>query len=150
MKIITENKKAQFNYHLLEKFQAGVVLDGQEVKAIKQGRVNIRGAFVIIKNGEVFLIGATVPPYQPENLLKEYRSQRTRKLLLKKSEIRELIGKSQQKGLTMIPLKVYTQRGKIKIEFALARGKKKFDKRQKIKKREVEREMRRALKEETR
>ncbi|MCD6233272.1 SsrA-binding protein SmpB [bacterium] len=150
MALIAENKKAQFSYHLLEKFKAGIVLEGQEVKSVKMKRISIRGAFVILKNEEVFLIGAVIPPYQPENLQKEYNPQRTRKLLLKKSEIRHLIGKSKQKGLTMIPLKVYTERGIVKIEFALARGKKKFDKREKIKKRDIEREIKRTLKEKLR
>ena len=146
MKIILENKKALFNYQILEKFKAGVVLTGQEVKSVKNGRISLRGAFVVVKGEEVFLIGASIPPYQPKNAPKDYNPQRSRKLLLKKSEIKHLIGKVKQKGLTMIPLKVYTERGKIKIEFAVVRGKKKVDKREEIKKREIEREIKRALK----
>jgi len=146
MKIILENKKALFNYQILEKFKAGVVLTGQEVKSVKNGRISLRGAFVVVKGEEVFLIGASIPPYQPKNAPKDYNPQRSRKLLLKKSEIKHLIGKAKQKGLTMIPLKVYTERGKIKIEFAVVRGKKKVDKREEIKKREIEREIKRALK----
>ena len=146
MKILVENKKALFRYQILDKFKAGIVLIGQEVKSIKAGRISLQGSFVVLKGEEVFLIGANVPPYQPKNAPKDYNPQRSRKLLLKKTEIKQLIGLSAQKGLTMVPLRVYTERGKIKIEFGIARGKKKFDKREKIKKREVEREIRRALK----
>jgi len=146
MKIIVENKKALFNYQILEKFKAGIVLTGQEVKSVKNGRTSLQGAFVVVKGEEVFLIGANIPPYQPKNAPKDYNPQRSRKLLLKKSEIKHLIGKAKQKGLTMIPLKVYTERGKIKIEFAIVKGKKKADKRELIKKREIEKEIRRALK----
>jgi SsrA-binding protein len=146
MKIILENKKALFNYQILEKFKAGIVLTGQEVKSIKTGKISLRGAFVVVRGEEVFLVGANIPPYQPKNAPKDYNPQRSRKLLLKKSEIKHLLGKAKQKGLTMVPLKVYTERGKIKIEFAIVRGKKKVDKREQIKKREIEREIKRALK----
>jgi len=148
MKIILENKKALFNYSILETFKAGVVLQGQEVKSIKTGKMNLRGSFVIVRESppEVFLIGANVPPYQPKNTPSDYDPQRSRKLLLRKSEIKQLIGKAKQKGLTMIPLKVYTDKGKIKIEFGIAKGKRKIDKRTQIKKRETEREIQRAMK----
>ena len=148
MKVILENKKALFNYSILETFKAGVVLQGQEVKSIKTGKMGLRGSFVIVKESppEVFLIGANVPPYQPKNTPSDYDPQRSRKLLLRKSEIKQLIGKAKQKGLTMIPLKVYTDKGKIKIEFGIAKGKRKIDKRTQIKKRETEREIQRAMK----
>lgn len=164
MKIILENKKALFDYSILEKFKAGIVLQGQEVKSIKTGKMGLKGSFVIVKESpgdgskdssslfakarapEVFLIGANVPPYQPKNTPSDYDPQRSRKLLLRKSEIKQLIGKAKQKGLTMIPLKVYTDKGKIKIEFGIAKGKRKVDKRAQIKKRETEREIRRFLK----
>ena len=146
METIVENKKALFNYQILEKFKAGIVLIGQEVKAIKTGKITLRGSFVVLRGEEVFLIGANVPPYQPKNAPKDYQPQRSRKLLLKKAEIKQLIGKARQKGLTMVPLKVYTVKGKIKIEFGIARGKKKFDKRELIKERETEREIHRVLK----
>lgn len=145
MKIVTKNKKAYFNYEILEKFEAGISLIGQEVKSIKMGKMNLIGAYVVLRNNEVFLIGAKVPAYQPKNAPKDYNPQRTRKLLLRKPEIKYLIGKSRQKGLTMIPLMIYTRKGKIKIEFALAKGKTKIDKRETIKKREGEREIRRAM-----
>ena len=136
------NKKAYFNYEILETFQAGIVLIGQEVKSIKNGRISLAGSYVILKGEEIFLIGANVPPYQPKNAPRDYDPKRFRKLLLKKSEIKYLIGKSRQMGLTLIPLKVYTKQQKIKLEFGLAKGKKKVDKREKIKKREIEREIR--------
>ena len=146
MKVLSENKKAYFTYQILEKFEAGIALNGQEVKSIKLGRISLMGSYVVIRNGEVYLIGANVPAYQPKNAPADYDPQRSRKLLLRKKEINYLIGKSQQKGLTMIPLKVYTNNGKIKIEFGIGKGKKKFDKRETIKKRETEKEMKRELK----
>lgn len=147
MKEITKNKKAYFNYEILEKLMAGISLIGQEVKAIKSGRISLKATYVILRNEEAFLIGANIPPYQPKNAPKDYNPERSRKLLLKKSEIKYLIGKTKQKGLTIVPLRVYNIRGKIKIEIGLVKGKKKFDKRRIIKKRETEREIRRILKE---
>ena len=147
MKEITKNKKAYFNYEILEKLMAGISLIGQEVKAIKSGRISLKATYVILRNEEAFLIGANIPPYQPKNAPKDYNPERSRKLLLKKSEIKYLIGKTKQKGLTIVPLRVYNIRGKIKLEIGLVKGKKKFDKRRIIKKRETEREIRRILKE---
>ena len=146
MKILAENKKAYFNYQILEKFEAGISLIGQEVKSIKTRGVNLAGSYVIVKDEEVFWVGAKISPYQPKNLPPDYNPERSRKLLLKKAEIKELIGKSKQKGLTLISLRIYTKDGKIKLEFGIARGKKKFDKRELIRKREVEREIERVLK----
>jgi len=146
MRILTENKKAYFNYHILEKFEAGISLIGQEVKSIKLGRINLAGSYVVLKDSQVFLIGANIPPYQPKNAPPDYNPERSRKLLLKKSEIKYLIGKAKQKGLTLVPLKVYAKRGKIKLEFGVVKGKKKVDKRELIKRREAEREMERELK----
>ena len=147
MPILAQNKRAYFDYEIIETFEAGMALIGQEVKAIKTGHISLKGSYVVIKDSEVFLIGANIPPYQPKNAPKDYEPQRSRKLLLKKSEIKYLTGKSKQKGLTLIPLKVYTKRGKIKLEFGIGRGKKKSDKREAIKKREFERERQKALKE---
>ena len=146
MKIISKNKKAFFNYEILEKFEAGIALNGQEVKSIKTGGVNLAGSYVILKNEEVFWVGAKIPPYQPENAPSNYDSERSRKLLLKKAEIKYLIGKTKQKGLTIIPLLIYTKQGRIKLEFGIVRGKKKFNKKELIKKRETEREIDRTLK----
>jgi len=149
MKVIAENKKAYFNYQILEKFEAGISLVGQEVKSIKTRGVNLTGSYIIARNEEIYWVGSKIPAYQPKNAPPDYNPERSRKLLLKKTEIKHLIGKSKQKGLTLIPLKVYTKDGKIKIEFAIAKGKKKFDKRESTKKRETEREIERALKTES-
>ena len=149
---IVENKRAFFDYEIIEKFEAGLVLLGQEVKSIKLGRIGLSGSYVVAKhpstNGlpEFYLVGANVPPYQPANAPSGYNPERSRKLLLKKPEINYLIGKTQQKGLTLIPLRVYTIKGKIKLEFGLGKGKKIFDKRESIKKREITKEIERELK----
>ena len=140
MAVLAQNKKAYFDYEILETYEAGIALIGQEVKAIKTGHISLKGSYVVIKNQEMFLIGAYIPPYQPKNAPSDYNPERSRKLLLKKSEIKSLIGKSKQKGLTLMPLKMYTKKGKIKLLFGLAKGKKEYDKREKIKKREFERE----------
>jgi len=147
MRIFAENKKAYFKYKILEKIEAGISLIGQEVKSIKLGRINLTGSYVVVKNEEIYLIGCNVPAYQPKNAPKDYNSERSRKLLLKKSEIKQLIGKTQQKGLTLIPLKVYAKKGIIKIEFGIAKVLKKVDKREKIKKKDSERTIQRALRE---
>ena len=136
MKVFAKNKRAYFDYEILEKYEAGIELLGFEVKAIKTGHLSLKGSFAVIKNMEVFLINAYIPPYQPNNTPKDYDPLRTRKLLFKKSEIKSLIGKQKQRGLTLVPLRVYNRRGKIKIEIGLAKSKKKIDKREKIKKRE--------------
>jgi len=142
-KKLAENRRAYYDYQILETYEAGLVLRGYEVKAIKTGHVSLKGSYVMIKDGQVYLINAVIPPYQPANTPDNYDPERNRRLLLKKSEINSLIGKSKQKGLTLVPLRLYTKRGKIKIEFALGRGKRKIDKRELIKKREVEREIKR-------
>ena len=147
MKIITKNKTAYFQYSILEEFEAGISLIGHEVKAIKTGRINIKGSYASIRNGEMFLIGATIPPYQAKNISKNYDENRDRKLLLKKKEIQHLADKIEKKGLTIVPLRVYSVRGKVKIGVGLAKGKKEFDKRAKIKKMVTEREMQRQVKE---
>ena len=146
MKIIAKNKKAFFNYQIIEKFEAGVSLNGQEVKSLKTKGVNLAGTYAVLKSSEVFWVGAKIPPYQPKNAPSDYNPDRSRKLLLKKSEIKYLIGKVKQKGLTLVPTKVYTRKGRIKIEIAIVKGRKKIDKRELIKKREVERDLKRELK----
>jgi SsrA-binding protein len=147
MRIISKNKKAYFTYNIFEKLEAGISLIGQEVKSIKAGRINLAGSYAVLKKGEVFLIGANVPPYQPKNAPKDYNPERSRKLLLKKSEIRYLIGKTQQKGLTIVPLMIYTKAGKIKVELGIVKGKSKPDKRATIKKREADRQLERTKRE---
>jgi len=146
MPILTQNKKVFHDYSILEQYEAGIVLNGQEVKSLKTGRGTIQGSYVQIKNKEIFLIGAIIPPYQPANAPEDYDPKRDRKLLLQKKEINKLLGKKQEKGLTVVPLKIYTKDGLIKIQIALAKGKKRKDKREEIKKREAEREIRRTLK----
>lgn len=145
MKIFSENKKAGFDYEMLEKFEAGIVLFGQEVKSIKTGHINLSGSFVSLNTGEPFLLGVKVPPYQPNNIGADYNEDRQRKILLNKKEINYLIGKTKVKGFSLIPLKIYEKGGRIKLEFGLARGKKKYDKKEKIKKRDIEREVNREL-----
>ena len=132
------NKKGSFDYEILEKFEAGIVLNGFEVKSIKIGHINLRGSFVTMKNNEFYLTGANIAPYQPNNTPLNYDPTRSRKLLLNNKEIKYLIGKSRQKGLKLIPIRVYVSGNLIKLEFGIAKGKKKYDKREIIKKREFQ------------
>ncbi len=145
MSDIAFNKRANFDYEILEKFEAGIELLGFEVKAIKSGRVNIAGSYALIRDEQAWLLNADVPPYQTGNAPADYDSKRTRRLLLKKSEIKYLIGKSQEKGLTIIPLRVYLRRGLVKIELGIGRSRKKRDKRELIRGREAERKMARHI-----
>lgn len=147
MEIYAENRKAGFDYEILEKYEAGLVLTGQEVKSIRGGHINLSGSYVVMRNNQPELIGAKVPPYQPKNAPKDYNPEKPRKLLLNKKEINFLAGKANEKGFSLIPLKVYAKNGRIKLEFGLAKGKKKFDKKEKIKKRDTEREISRSLRE---
>lgn len=148
MKVFSENKKAFYDYQVLEKFEAGLVLIGQEVKSIRQGRISLAGSYVIFNsNLEPSLIGTKIPAYQPQNAGADYNPERTRKLLLNKKEINYLSGKAKTKGFSLIPLKVYEKSGRIKLEFGLSKGKKKYDKKEKIKKRDTDREVERELSE---
>ena len=144
---LIKNKKATFNYEVLEKYEAGVKLQGFEVKAVRAGNGSLAGAFVKIETGQAYLVNAYIAPYQPANTPKEYDPYQKRKLLLNNKELRFLIGKQKEKGLTLIPISLYNKKGRIKLELALARGKKKHDKRQVIKKRDTEREVKRDFKE---
>ena len=141
-----QNRKAHFNYEIIEKITAGIELLGFEVKAVKAGRITLDGAYVIIRGGEAFLVGTQVTSIQPKNTPKDYDERRNRKLLLTKKEIKRLAGMENQQGLTIIPLSVYNIGYKIKVDLGIARGKKKSDKRESIKKRESFREMDRTLK----
>ncbi|MDO8600354.1 MAG: SsrA-binding protein SmpB [bacterium] len=145
MNDLAVNKRARFDYEILETYEAGMELRGFEVKAVKSGRMSLAGAFVVIRGNEAWLLGAAIPPYQAANTPAKYEPERTRRLLLKKSEIRELIGKTAQKGLTLVPLKVYTKRSRVKMLIGLARHKKQHDKRETIKKRESRREIARDI-----
>ncbi len=139
------NRRAYFDYAILETYEAGIELFGFEVKAIKTGRMSLAGAFALIRGGEAWLLNATIPPYQPKNTPADYDHARARRLLLHKSEIKKLIGAGAQKGLTLVPLRVYTKQRKIKISIGLGRHKKKEDKRETIKRRQAEREIGRSL-----
>lgn len=142
-----ENRKARFNYEILEKYETGIELLGTEVKSVRAGQMSLEGAFVIARGGEAFLINANIPPYQPKNSPKDYDPLKNRKLLLTKKEITELAGSEKNKSLTIVPISVYNKNRKIKVEIALVKGKKKFDKRETIKKRDTDREIRRDFKE---
>ncbi|MDB5259611.1 MAG: SsrA-binding protein SsrA-binding protein [Candidatus Taylorbacteria bacterium] len=152
------NKKVSFDYEILEKYEAGIELVGIEVKSIRHNHAVLLGAHISIRGGEAFLINADIAPYQPNNTPKDYDSKRTRKLILNKKQIAELAALEAKKGLTIVPISMYNSRsriaaetkkgkasrgGKIKVEIAVVRGKKQFDKRQSIKKRDTEREIRR-------
>lgn len=144
-KVYSINKKASYDYTILERYEAGLVLQGQEVKSIKGGHINLSGSYVVFRESEAYLIGAKVPPYQPKNTPVDYNPEQSRKLLLNKKEIDYLMGKANEKGFSLIPLKVYENHGRIKLEFGLARGKKKYDKKEKIKRRDIERDVNREL-----
>jgi len=144
MKTLATNKKAYFNYEILEKIEAGIVLSGTETKAAKTGKANLAGSFAIVRNNKISLLNCSISPFQPKNINPGYNPDKTRKLLLHKKEIEYLSGKIKQKNLTLIPLRMYTKHGLVKIELGLAKGKKKFDKRETIKKRDVKRNIDRA------
>jgi SsrA-binding protein len=148
MAILVENRKARADYEILEKFEAGLKLHGFEVKALRGGRGSLPGSHVIIRGGEAYLLNMDIPPYQAGNTPKGYDPKRTRKLLLSKKEINELNGYDSKKGLTIVPFSVYSKGRFLKLSFAVVRGKKKYDKREDIKKRETDREIRRSLKRE--
>lgn len=139
------NPKAGFDYEILETIEAGVVLRGFEVKAIKSGMASIHGAYVKIINEEPYLIGATIPPYQIANTPNDYDPQASRKLLLSKKQIATLIGTSKSHGLTLIPLKFYNKKNLVKLLIGIAKGKKKYDKRETIKKRDIARAKQRGI-----
>ncbi len=146
MKTLAYNRRARFDYEVIEKLEAGISLLGTEVKSVKAGHMSLRGAFVTMHDGEAFLINATVPPWQPGNAPADYDPVRARKLLLKRSELKSLLGAKKAKGLTMVPLRVYSKRGKVKVEVILGRGRKKVDKKQLKRERDIKREMERMLK----
>jgi SsrA-binding protein len=145
MPSLATNKKANFDYKLLETFEAGLVLHGYEVKAVKDGHVSLKGAYISFRylNGspELYLIGAHISKYRHAGNLPDYNPLRERKLLLRNSEIKHLLGKKQENGLTLVPVKIYTKRSLIKMEVALAEGKKKFDKRDDLKKKDLDRQI---------
>ena len=144
-KNIAENRKAFHDFHLLETFEAGMVLLGTEVKAIREGRVNLRDSFARLDNGEIYLYNVNISPYSHRGYA-DHEPLRRRKLLLHRNEIRKLIGKTVEKGMTLVPVRMYFKNGKVKVSVSLAKGKKDYDKRETIKKRDTDRETRAAVK----
>jgi SsrA-binding protein len=142
---VAENRKAHHDYHLLETFEAGIALLGTEVKAIREGRVNLRDSFARVDDGEVFLYNVNISPYSHRGYA-NHEPLRRRKLLLHRDEIRKLIGKTVERGMTLIPVRMYFKNGRVKVAVSLARGKKEYDKRETIKRREADRETRAAVK----
>ena len=149
MVALLQNKKVRFNYDILETFEAGMELFGFEVKSLRKREGSLEGSHVTIRGNEAFLLGATIPPYQPKNTPADYDPARNRRLLLTKKEISKLRGLESQKGLTIVPISVYNKNRKLKLEIGVARGKKKYDKRQTIKasesKRHIDREIKRSF-----
>ncbi|MEA5418865.1 SsrA-binding protein SmpB [Spirulina sp. CCNP1310] len=146
IKIISDNRKARFLYEILDTYEAGIELVGTEVKSIRAGRVNLRDGYGLMRNGEAWLLNVHISPYEASGDYFNHDPRRTRKLLLKKQEINKLIGKLEQEGLTLVPLKLYFKRGWVKVALGLGKGKKLHDKRETVKKREDEREIRRTMK----
>ncbi len=145
MATFIENKKARLNYEILEQFEAGIELEGFEVKALRAKLGSLDGSHITIRGGEAYLIGSFIPPYQAKNTPKEYDPKRNRRLLLNKKQRTELAESESQAGLTIVPLSMYNKGRWIKITIAIVRGKKKFDKREDLKKRAVDRDIRREL-----
>jgi SsrA-binding protein len=138
------NRRARFEYEILDSYEAGIVLKGSEVKSLRVGKANLQDSYAVVKNGEVWLMNLHISPYEQANQF-NHDPVRTRKLLLTKTEISKLSTKSNEKGLTLVPLKLYFKKGIVKVELGVAKGKKLHDKRESIKERDVEREMRRSL-----
>lgn len=144
-KNITVNRKARYEYEILQTFEAGIVLQGTEVKSLRQGKINLVDSYAALKENEVWLVGAHIGVYDHGNI-NNHEPTRTRKLLLNRNEIKKLIGKTKEKGQTLIPLRVYFKKGKVKVELALGKGKKAYDKREAIAKRDLQRDQERSVK----
>jgi SsrA-binding protein len=144
-KLIAENRRARYEYHLLERYEAGLVLTGTEVKSLREGRVTLQRAFGDVRRGEVYLVGAHIPEYAQGNIA-NHDPDRDRKLLLNRREIASLIGKVQERGLTLVPTRLYWKDGRAKVELAVARGKEARDKRRDIAERDARRQIERAFK----
>jgi len=147
-KIVSDNRQARFRYEILETYEAGIELKGTEVKSIREGRVNLRDGFALIRDGEAWLLNVHISPYQSSSTYFNHDPLRNRRLLLHRQEIRKLIGKVEQEGLTLVPLKMYLKRGFVKISLGLGKGKKLHDKRETLKARQDKRDMARAMKRE--
>lgn len=146
MKTYISHRRAKFDFEILDTLEAGVSLSGNEVKSVRNGQGKLEGGHIIIRGGEAFLVGASIPPYQRANTPKSYDPERPRKLLLNKKELRELAETERQKGLTIVPTKMYSKNNNIKLQIAVVRGKKKHDKREVIKERDEKRKIERILK----
>lgn len=144
--LIADNRKAYFDYHILETFEAGIALLGTEVKGIREGQANLRDSYARLEKGEVWLFNVHINPYSHRGYV-DHDPKRKRRLLLHRHEIRKLIGKTVEKGLTLVPTKLYFKHGKVKVAIALAKGKQAHDKRETLRKRETDRETRAAVKE---
>lgn len=146
IKIVSDNRQARFLYEILETYEAGIELKGTEVKSIREGKVNLRDGYALIRKGEAWLLNVHISPHSTAGEYFNHDPLRTRKLLLHKQEIRKLIGKVEQQGLTLVPLKMYLKRGLVKVSIGLGKGKKLHDKREDLKQRQDKREMERAMK----
>ena len=146
IKVVCQNKKAYHDYFIDETMEAGIVLVGTEVKSLRLGMANLKDSYARVKDSELFLVNTHISPYKQADRFTQPEPDRTRKLLLHKQEISKLIGKTKEKGYTLVPTKIYFKNGRAKVEIALAKGKKLFDKREAIKKKTVEREMEKAVK----
>jgi SsrA-binding protein len=146
IKVVARNKKARFEYFIEEKFEAGLVLVGTEVKSLRAGKVSLKDSYGSVRDGEVFLVGAHITPYSHGTHI-NHKPERERKLLLHKREIKKLYGKTRERGFTLVPLSIYFKKGKAKLEMGLGKGKAKYDKREAIKKKDEKRDMDRAMKE---
>ncbi len=145
IKIVCQNKKARYDYDIIEVIEAGMVLVGTEVKSLREGRANLKDSYARVRNGELYLVQAHISPYTHTHY-DNHDPERVRKLLVHKRELKRLTGKTQEKGLTLVPLKIYFKEGKAKVELALASGKKSYDKRETLKRKDQKREMERAIK----
>lgn len=145
-KIVSDNRQARYLYEILETYEAGIQLTGTEVKSIRQGKVNLQDGYALIRNGEAWLLNVHISPYTGSGQYFNHEPRRTRKLLLHRQEIRKLIGKVEQEGLTLVPLKMYLKRGLVKVSIALGKGKKLHDKREDLKRRQDQRDIERVMK----
>jgi SsrA-binding protein len=145
-RLVADNRQARFQYEILETYEVGIELRGTEVKSIRQGKANLRDGYALIRNGEAWLHNVHISPHTTTIQIFNHEPRRTRKLLMHGQEIRKLIGQVEQKGLTLVPLKMYLKRGWVKITIGLARGKKLYDKREDLKRKQSDREVQRALK----
>ena len=145
IKLIARNRKARHDYEVIDTYEAGIVLQGTEVKSLRAGKANLKDSYAAVEKGEVFLHHLHISPYEAGSHF-NHEPERPRKLLLHRAEIRRLLGRTQQQGLTLVPLKIYFKKGKAKVELALVRGKRQFDKREAIARRQAQRDVERALK----